>query len=264
MKQRILLLSFFILPILVSAQCKDCSPKGNNWKLAAGVTLYSNNLYVYNENLLERQPLEFNFRYNLTPNHILRLSVPIAINVKTTKDPFYLLPNYELDKTIENKALAFLDGMKHDEAYSNYFVNRNGHYNLLGGSIGYDYNLNLNYGFSIAGGIDLSYYYYKRYDNFYQIDYSVVDINNKADLSSVAYVERTNEWNALVAKPVIGLRYQFQRLLFEGNVGYAFTHTNGHADMKIQDISMDDDHSTSNRKYDFNKIVFQLSLFYTL
>jgi len=34
--------------------------------------------------------------------------------------------------------------------------------------------------------------------------------------------------------------------------------------MKIQDISMDDDHSTSNRKYDFNKIVFQLSLFYTL
>lgn len=248
----------------MKAQCKDCFPKENDWKFAAGVTLYSNNLYVYNENLLERQPLEFNFRYKLAPNHVLRLSVPITFNVKMKGDPFYLLPNYELDKSIENKALAFLDGMKHDEAYSNYFVNKNGYYNLLGGSIGYDYNLNLNHGFSIAAGIDLSYYYYKSYDNFYQIDYSVVDINNKADLSSVAYVERTSRFNAFVVKPEIGLRYQFQRLLLEGNVGYAFTHSNFYADMKIQDLSSADFYGTSNRKYEFKKMIFQLSLFYTL
>jgi hypothetical protein len=232
----------------MKAQCKDCFPKETDWKFAAGVTLYSNNLYVYNENLLERRPLEFNFRYKLAPNHVLRLNLPITFNVKMKGDPLYLLPNYELDKSIENMALAFLDGMKHDEAYSNYFVNKNGYYNLLGGSIGYDYNLNLNYRFSIAEGIDLS-YFYKSYDNFYQIGYSIVDGNNKANLSYVDYVERTSSFNAFVVKPEIGLRYRFQKILLEGNVGYAFTYGNFYADMKSQSYDiMGSSHSSAYRK----------------
>jgi len=263
MKQRILLLSFFILPILVSAQCKDCLPK-DDWKFAAGVTLYSNNLYVYNENLLERQPLEFNFRYKFGQNHIIRLSTPMAWKVKLTRDPSYTDPNYALDENLDNKALAYLDGMKHDATYSEYFKTKESYYNLFGGSIGYDYNLNLGYGVSLAAGIDFSYYCYKSIQKFYGVDYTVLDGSNMAALYNLNYVERTNEWNALVAKPVIGLRYQFQKLLLEGTVGYAFTHTNGHADLKIQDISMADDYSTFDRKYNFNKMVFQLSLFYTL
>lgn len=252
-----------MLPFFIAAQCKDCFQE-DNWKLAAGVTLYSNNTYVSDINVMERKPLEFNFRYKLTPNHILRLSTPIVWKAKLTRDPSYTDPNYTLDESLDNKALAYLDGMKHDATYSEYFKKKESYYNLFGGSIGYDYNLNLGYGVSLTAGIDFSYYCYKSIQKFYGIDYTVLNGSNMAALYNLNYVERTNEWNALVAKPVIGLRYQFQKLLLEGNVGYAFTHTNGHADLKIQDISMDDDHSTSNREYNFNKIVFQLSLFYTL
>jgi len=263
MNHKILLLSFIFFPLLISAQCKDCFPKENDWKFAAGVTLYSNNLYVYNENLLERQPLEFNFRYKLAQNHILRFSTPTAWKVKLTRDPSYTEPNYTLDESLNNKALAYYIAMKNDVAYSNFSKTKESYYNLFGSSIGYDYNLNLGYGVSLTAGIDFSYYYYKSIQKFYGINYTVLDGSDIAALYNLNYVERTNEWNALVAKPVIGLRYQLQKLLLEGTVGYAFTHTNGYADLKIQDISMDDDHSTSNREYDFKKTVFQLSLFYT-
>jgi len=41
------------------SQNKDSLENKNNWKFAAGVTLYSNNHYVWDENVMERQPLEF-------------------------------------------------------------------------------------------------------------------------------------------------------------------------------------------------------------
>ena len=258
-----LTLIIFLSLLQTKAQCKDCQPK-DDWKFAVGITLYSNNLYVYNENLLERQPLEFNFRYKLGQNHIVRLSTPIAWKVKLTRDPQYTEPNYALDESMKNKAMAYFDGLKHDVAYSDFFKTKRSYYNLFGGSIGYDYNMNLGLGISLAAGIDLNFYYYKSIQNFYSIDYSVLNGNNTATLSNLYYEELTNNRYAFSFKPNLALRYQFQKLLLEGNVGYAFTYSNFYADMQTQFFDMTDSHGTAYRKYDFRKMVLQLSLFYTL
>jgi hypothetical protein len=257
-------LLFFPLP-LINAQCKDCFPKENDWKFAAGITLYSNNLYVSQYKLLERQPLEFNFRYKFGQNHMVKLSTPIAWKVKLTRDPNYTEPNYPLDESLDNKALAYYIAMKNDVAYSNFSKTKESYYNLFGGSVGYDYNMNLVYGISVAGGVDFSYYYCMSFEKFYGILYSKFDDNNNAHLDLVDYTERTNSWNAFAAKPQVSLRYQFQKLLLEGSVGYAFTISNGFAKMKSQLAGSNEDYyGASNRNYDFNKIVFQLSLLYTL
>lgn len=257
-------LLFFPLPT-INAQCKDCFPKENDWKFAAGVTLYGNNLYVYNGNLLERQPLEFNFRYKLTPNHILRFSTPIALKVKLTRNPSSTQPNYALDESLDNKALAYYIAMKHDVVYSDFTKTNESYYNLFGGSIGYDYNMNLGYGISVDAGIDFSYYNYKSIEKFYGIGFSVLDDNNITNVEYVDYIERINEWKAFVFKPQVCLRYQFQKLMLEGSIGYTFTRSNLFAEMKSQLAGSNEDfYGTSNRQYDFNKMVFQLSLFYTL
>lgn len=256
-------LLFFPLPA-INAQCKDCFPTENDWKFAAGVTLYSNNLYVYNENLLERQPLEFNFRYKLAPNHILRLSSPIALKTKITKDPQYTEINYALDGTLENKALAYLDGLKHDAGYSEYYKVNDYYYNLFGASIGYDYSLNLSHGISLSAGFDLSFYYYQVNDEYFDINYSILDANNMSQLNYLTYVKITNDRYAYSLKPFLAICYKFQNLLIEGNVGYSGTISKFHADMLLQDINMVDNHSTNDRNYNFNKMVFQLSLFYSL
>lgn len=258
-------LILILIAIQTKAHCIDCSKKDTVWKFAAGVTLYSNNLYVYNENLLERQPFEFNFRYKLAPNHILRLSTPIAWKVKLTRDPSSTIPNYEFDESLDNKALAYYIAMKHDEVYSHFYKSKESYYNLLGGCVGYDYNMNFGSGISVAAGLDLSYCYYKSTEKFYGIGYSIPDENNVTNVEFVDYTERTNEWKAFVAKPQICLRYQFQKLLLEGGIGYAFTISNLFAEMKSQsDGSNENYYGTSNRNYDFKKMIFQLSLFYTL
>jgi hypothetical protein len=264
MKQIFLILSFFILPILANAQ-HNYSSKKDNWKFAAGVTLYSNNLYVSQYKLLERQPLEFNFRYKLAQNHILRFSTPIAWKIKLTTDPSYTEPNYALDESLDNKALAYYIAMKNDVVYSDFSKTKESYYNLFGGSVGYDYYMNLGSGISVAAGLDLSYYNYRSTEKFYGIGYSVPDENDVTNVEFVNYTERTNEWKAFVAKPQICLRYQFQKLLLEGSTGYAFTKSNVFAEMKSQLAGSNEDfHGTSNRNFNFNKMLFQLFLFYTL
>jgi hypothetical protein len=265
MKQRILLLSFFIFPLLVSAQCKDCSEKDTDWKFAAGVTLYSNNMYVSQYKLLERQPFEVNFRYKLGKNHIIRFSTPLAWKVKETKSPLTNMPNYELDESLYNKALAYYIAMKNDEVYSDFVKVERNDYNLFGGSIGYDYNMSLGYGISVAAGIDLSYYNYKSTEKFYGIGYSVPDKNDVTKIEFIDYTERTNECKAFAAKPQVCLRYQFQRLLLEGSIGYTFTISNMFAEIKSQSPGSNEDfYGSAKRNYDFNRMVYQLSLFYTL
>lgn len=260
-----LFLILILFAVQTKSQCRDCSEKDADWKFAAGVTLFSNNMYVSQYKLLERKPLEFNFRYKLAQNHILRFSTPIALKVKLTRSPSSTMPNYELDESLYNKALAYYIAMKHDVAYSDFFKTKESYYNLLGGTIGYDYNLNFGSGISVATGVDVSYYNYKSTDKFYGILYSKLDDNNMAELSLVHYIERTNEWHAFVAKPQICLRYQYQKLLLEGSLGYAFTISNAFADMKSQLAGSNENFYGSHKQnFDFNKLIFQLSLFYTL
>ena len=51
----------------MNAQCKDCFQNENDWKFAAGVTIYSNNHYFWDENILERQPLDLILYIKLNP-----------------------------------------------------------------------------------------------------------------------------------------------------------------------------------------------------
>lgn len=260
-----LFLILILFAVQTKSQCRDCSEKDADWKFAAGVTLYSNNMYVSRYKLLERKPLEFNFRYKLAQNHILRLSTPIALKVKTTRDHYYREPTYALDESLNNKALAYYIAMKHDVAYSEYVKSEENHYNLFGGSFGYDYNINFGYGISLAAGVDFSYYYYKSSEKFYIIGYSVPDNNDITNIEYIDYTKRTNEWNAFATKPQICLRYQYQKLLLEGSLGYAFTISNAFGDMESQLAGSNENfYGSYKQNFDFNRLVFQLSLFYTL
>ena len=77
-------------------QSKASLENKSDWKFTAGVTLYSNNHYVWDENVMERQPLEFNFRYKVKNNHVLRLSIPISWKVKKAGEPEFPISRYPL------------------------------------------------------------------------------------------------------------------------------------------------------------------------
>lgn len=96
MKLKIFILLFFAVcsVSLLNAQCDDCFNKDDDWKLAGGVTLYSNNHYVEYINILERQPLEFNVRYKIKDHHVLRVSIPFLNKVNKHGEPDVSFPRY--------------------------------------------------------------------------------------------------------------------------------------------------------------------------
>jgi len=69
------------------------------------------------------------------------------------------------------------------------------------------------------------------------------------------------------AKPLIGIRYQFQKLLFEGSVGYYYLKHSSTVDIKSLgwidpgNISSSSFHGF--QQSDFNKFTYNISLFYT-
>ena len=213
MKKTIYLLAF--LPIWLSAQCLDCNDKTKDWRFAAGVTLYNNTQYGsgYIDN--DYRPLEFNLRYKFNNNHVIRMSLPIVIKQK-------------LDGSIVNHPVYY--GNVSLEDYYNFMLTEYArehyqmiehNYSLYGTALGYDYNYSFTPRFSAFAGVDLAYYYTERNFVYYGIAYLRPD-NFVSKVYLLEYVQYNEHIYEYAIKPMAGIRYQYQKLLFEISLGYMF------------------------------------------
>ena len=258
-----LIISLFLLQ--TKAQCKDCQPK-DDWKFAAGVTLYSNNLYVYPENFLEREPMEFSFRYKLKSKHVFKLNIPVSYKEKKSGTP--TLSQYP---TGEVSLEDYLEKLRDpDYIWASYHKVLYYNETLCGVSLGYDYNINLLQNLSIFPGINMAYNYLSNDSKYYMIDYHEIDANNNSEIFAITLSKNKLYGNSITLTPHAGLRYQFQNLLFEASLGYV---------LRVQKVGFIQDYSYIDGKtgikknghnyfphvgtYNYNNLSYSFSLFYT-
>jgi len=205
-------------PLLVNAQCEDSIKQNKDWKFAAGVTLYSNNHYVWNENLIERQPLEFNFRYKIKQHHVLRLSVPISWKVNKAGEPEFPTPRYPMGEVTLEDYLETLHDQ--DRVYAIYYKMLQFYETVYGASLGYDYNYSLDKYLSLFAGIDFAYNKWQVDAKYYTIDYNGLNENGESALRGIAATNLRHGRIGYSMKPLMGLRLNFQKLLLEASLGY--------------------------------------------
>jgi hypothetical protein len=240
--------------------------KGDDWRFAAGITLYTNNKYVSKEQILERQPLELNARYKFGRHHVIRFQIPFSFKVDMHGYPIHETPflNEVMGANAGNEARELWEKMKTDPFD---FVRTNQfYYDLLGATLGYDYDFQLKHNLSIFGGFDLSYTQLKFHADYFGVAFSKLDEENITQLHSITYVTNEHRNNCFSVKPLLGFRYLFQKkLLVECSIGYGLTFGKAKGTLEIQPYNSNDVNTTSFwRKNDFNQIITQVSLSYSL
>lgn len=259
MKQKILFLSIIMLPLLISAQSKN-SFQTDDWKFAAGVTMFSN--MTYSPSLQIRQPLEFNLKYKLKDRHLLRASLPIAWKTKVYGSPVY--PDYPLN---EISPEDYVNNMKGDISYNFKYNVMEYYYNIYGISFGYEYDYPIWNQLSVFGAFDVAYYHQYIFSKYYETDYSQLDQNYKTNLLSLSFDIQKSTKDFYSIKPLIGLHYQFQKLLIEGSIGYYFSKcmnvTNVQSKVWYDENIIKENALRFVYPSSFNKIMYNVSLFYT-
>lgn len=257
-------LTLFLSVLQINAQCKDCFQKENDWRFAAGVTLYSNMTYPL-ENTNYFHPLEFDFKYKLSARNILRASIPIIWKrniMGSTQAPH--LP----DKTTTlEQYVADLHSIDNSGYYDPVNVIEN-YASVLGISLGYEYNFAIFDKLNFLGGVDLGYTYQYLHSRSFSLGYYHLDENNQTTLYQIDEDTIDRYDNILNIKPFVGLSYQFQKLLVEANIGYYYSAYFVH--IKHQDRIYNSINITNASPYianwtrNLDKITYKISLFYTL
>ena len=215
MKRILLFLCLSTLPFLANAQCDDCSDKDVDWRFAAGLTLYSNNLYDGKLIPKPYKPLEFNFRYKVGTNHVIRMSIPVARKVDLGR--IWTPYDYDGQESLED----YFNGMLSKGGFQRYNQIIESHYSLYGIALGYDYNYSFTPVFSTFGGIELAYYYSIYQSKYNEILYWMNAEDYRSSLDYMRYLRTNLYWNVGAVKPLAGIRYQFQKLLFEASIAYS-------------------------------------------
>lgn len=265
MKLKLFFITLLFLPLsAINAQCKDCFPKENDWRFAAGVTLYSNMTYPL-EISNYFHPFEFDFRYKLSDKSILRANVPIIWKGNILGSPE--TPHLPSKTTTLEQYVADL----HSEDNSGYYdpVNVIEYYaNVLGISVGYEYDIPILNKLNLLGGVDIGYTYQYMHSRYFSLGYYTLDANNQTTLYQINYSTIDSYDNILNIKPFIGISYKFQKLLVEANIGYYYSTYFAHR--KYQDriynsinIANASPYIANWTRY-YDKIIYKISLFYTL
>lgn len=261
-KLTITLLAF--LPIWLNAQCLDCDSKQP--EIAVGVTLLSNMKFTVSGQTT--QPLELNLRYKLSDKSTFRLGTPIVWKQNIPGEP----DSYRYPTSIEQ----YVENMQNYDLYpqySSFYRLTDYYYSLYGVSLGYDYDLPLANNFSAFIGCDLGYYNQKIISNYYILDIGSIDENRKYKNFILQKTERVDKNNIISAKPLLGLRFTYQKLTLEADLAYHiaynfieinglhrfwYAEVNSYEDMKIYYRSQHyfSDTNTPNR------IVYSFRLFY--
>jgi len=104
--------------------------------------------------------------------------------------------------------------------YNSFYRVLDNYYSLYGVSIGYDYNIPLSTNFSAFIGCDLGYYNQKITSNYYRLNNGSIDENQQFKYFYLQKTERVDNHNIISAKPLLGLRFIFQKLTFEADLAY--------------------------------------------
>lgn len=182
------------------------STKFQNWKFAAGITLYSNMTF---NNPQYKQPLEFNFRYTPDNRHTFRLNIPLIPNHDLPGDSRRM--HFNENFTVEEFADLILQGK-----YSSYDFVQKKNQSLYGMSLGYDYSYPLISKLSLFAGVDAGYYRLTEDLNFYNLSYIMAndEIGKIFRLSIVTHEKSKILCQSITVKPLIGLRYQVSPTTF--------------------------------------------------
>jgi len=266
MKKILLIFYIITLPLLVRAQREDSTKQNKDWKFAAGVTIYTNNNYIMKEKILERQPIEVNFRYKFKQHHVLRLQFPFSFKVNMHGIPSIERPylNQVMSGKEENKAYEIWKGMKADNF--DFTKTNQYYYSLFGASLGYDYDLKLKYGISVLGGFEFSFTHWKCYFDYIGGTFSELDEDNQSQLINLDYTTQKYQINCLSIKPLLGCRYLFQKkLLIECSIGYGFAFFN-----KVNGTMTDLSYASNEigafpfwQRRDYKQVITQLSINYS-
>lgn len=204
----------FLAPSFLSAKesVDRDSTKFQNWKFAAGITLYSDmNMNAF----LKKQPLEFNFRYTPDNRHTFRLNIPLILK--------YDLPGDSKGEYFtENITVQELADKILQREYGDYdFVQKKTN-SSVGISLGYDYSYPLISRLSLFAGVDVGYLNKKDHISYYNANYSLVPDNPEKPfiLSFVLHIDSKMTGHRFFVEPLVGLRYPFRQLLFEASLGY--------------------------------------------
>lgn len=211
MKKKQTLFFLAILPIWLNAQCYDCYSKKP--EIAIGVTLLSNMKFTAQGQTT--QPLELNLRYKITENSTLRIGTPIVWKQNISGEPVAYSFTPSLEEYVENMHKEELRGK-----YNPFYRILDYYYSLCGVSVGYDRNILLTNNFSGFIGCDLGYYNQKIISNYYLLNNSSLDDNGQFKNFNLQKTERVDKNNLISAKPLIGLRFTFEKLTIESELAY--------------------------------------------
>ena len=266
MKQALLIICIGMLPLLLNAQNEDIKKSNDDWWFVAGITVYTNNNYIFEERILERQPIELNVRYKLKQHHALRFQFPFSWKVNMHGISTYELPflNAVMNGNEENKAHGIWEGMKADNF--NFVRTNQLYYSLFGASIGYDYDFKLKYNFSFFGGFDFSFNHLNFYTDYIGIDFFKLGEDNQSQLEYLEYTTNKYQMNCLSIKPLFGFRYFFQKkLLLECSIGYGFAFYNKSDGTSTVQFSGSDNIQVLPfwQRRDYKQVITQLSINYS-
>lgn len=263
MNKKLITLLLMFSTLWLYAQSSD-KRDDEDWRFAAGVTLYSNMTYPL-EISDYFHPFEFDFKYKMSDKSILRANVPIIWKRKilgTTQAPH--LPD---ETTTLEQYVADLHSIDNSGFYDPVNVIEN-YTTVLGASLGYEYYVPILKKINLLGGIDIGYTYQYMHSRSFVLGYYPLDANNETTLYQIDEITYNSYDNIFNVRPFVGLSYQFQKLMIEGSIGYYYSIYSVKSIYKNRIYDTVDINNASpyiaNWTRNLDKLTYKISLFYTL
>ncbi|MDO5666124.1 MAG: hypothetical protein Q4G63_12845 [Bacteroidia bacterium] len=98
-------------------------------------------------------------------------------------------------------------------------------YDLFGLAVGYDYNYPLIDKLSVFAGAEIGMTKLESKKKYYTFHYDNINNDKISKFQYVVFDNNRHTLNSYYITPLLGMRYQFQRLLMEAQVGYSFYRT---------------------------------------
>jgi len=238
----------------------------NNWKFGVGVTLLQSKYSFDKFYKLERQPLEFDFRYKIDKHNVLQLDIPILWKTNKHGQMVVSTSSTLADIPLEDCLKKF-----QETDFSPGYIQTLQYYeSMYGVSVGYDYNFPIKLtNFSSFAGINFGCYDYQVKFKIQLIQYANLGDEYLSKLSSISLFDFTRNLFIFKINPTVGIRYTFQKLLFEGSIGYCYFHTNGTFQDNAVIIYTNDYIDNRPEKEGYltslhtNQLSYKISLYYT-
>ena len=199
----------------------------------------------------------------------MRLSIPISWKVKKAGEPEFPSPRYPMGEVTLEDYLKTLQNS--DFIWANYYKVLQYDESLYGVSLGYDYNYSLGKYLSLFAGADFAYNHLQINAKYYNINYGALDENGMSELGTTSFEKYRKRFIGYSIKPLVGLRLNFQKLMFEASLGYMIVKSNFFYNSNVSSIQIVDKETIrSDYPPDFTEIssdvkyfMYNFSLYYS-